>query len=166
MSPKKILIKKIMDPKKCESEKNFWSKTIGIWKNLCQKIFFGSNIFFVFHQFFFHRKAYISNMSLLLGLNPFKKFSVGGWWVVVKKHLEFRFCPYLGLRLEAWTKLNNFSLEFKDGDRYEFLVAKQLINTAVYVCVCVPNFSMMILDNWSNISQRKWNKIKKWKKIK
>ena len=50
-------------------------------------------------------------MSLLLGPEPFQKFGVGGggggggWWS--KGILEFRFGPNLGLRLEAWTKLNN-----------------------------------------------------------
>ena len=34
---------------------------------------------------------------------PKKKFGVGGW---SKGILEFRFGPTLGLRLEAWTKLN------------------------------------------------------------
>ena len=34
-------------------------------------------------QFLILRLAYISNMSLLLGLEPFQKFGVGGgwWWV-------------------------------------------------------------------------------------
>ena len=51
-------------------------------------------------------------MSLLLGLEPLQKFAVvvggggGGWWWS-KGILEFRFGPNLGLRLEAWTKLNN-----------------------------------------------------------
>ena len=39
-------------------------------------------------------------MSLLLGIEPFKKFVVGGgggWWS--KDILEFRFGPNLGLRL-------------------------------------------------------------------
>ena len=47
-------------------------------------------------------------MTLLLGPEPFQKFGVGGggwWWS--KGILEFRFGPNLGLRLEAWTKLNN-----------------------------------------------------------
>ena len=39
-------------------------------------------------QFLILRKAYISNMSLLLGPEPFQKFVVGGWvgggWVGVK----------------------------------------------------------------------------------
>ena len=45
-------------------------------------------------------------MSLLLGLEPLQKFAVvvGGGWS--KGILEFRFGPDLGLRLEAWTKLN------------------------------------------------------------
>ena len=51
-------------------------------------------------------------MSLLLGLEPLKKFAVvvmvggggGGGWS--KGILEFRFGPNLGLRLEAWTKRN------------------------------------------------------------
>ena len=53
-------------------------------------------------------------MSLLLGIETFQKFAVvvvggggGGWWWS-KGILEFRFGPNLGLRLEAWTKLNNF----------------------------------------------------------
>ena len=41
-------------------------------------------------------------MSLLLGLEPFKKFGVGEWWL--KGIVEFRFGPNLGLRLEAGTK--------------------------------------------------------------
>ena len=50
-------------------------------------------------------------MSLLLGPEPFQKFGVvggwvGGWWWWSKGILEFRFGPNLGLRLEAWTKLN------------------------------------------------------------
>ena len=32
--------------------------------------------------------AYKSNISLLLGLEPFKKFGMGGWVVVVKRHLR------------------------------------------------------------------------------
>ena len=48
-------------------------------------------------------------MSVLLGLEPFQKFGVGGgWWS--KGILEFRFGPNLGLRLEAGTKLNNVSI--------------------------------------------------------
>ena len=50
-------------------------------------------------------------MSLVLGPEPFQKFGVGGgwWWVGgwSKGILEFRFSPNLGLRLGAWTKLNN-----------------------------------------------------------
>ena len=51
----------------------------------------------------------MSNMSLLLGPEPFQKFGVGGGWVGgwSKGILEFRFGPNLGLRLEAGTKLNN-----------------------------------------------------------
>ena len=46
-------------------------------------------------------------MSVLLGLEPFKKFGVGvsGGWS--KDILEFRFGPNLGLRLETGIKLNN-----------------------------------------------------------
>ena len=41
----------------------------------------------------------------LLGPEPFQKFAVGGgWWS--KGILELHFGPYLGLRLEAGTKLN------------------------------------------------------------
>ena len=40
-------------------------------------------------QFFNLRWTYISNMSVLLGLEPFQKFGVGGgWWVVVKRHFR------------------------------------------------------------------------------
>ena len=56
-------------------------------------------------------------MSLLLGIETFQKFAVvvvggggGGWWWS-KGILEFRFGPNLGLRLEAWTKLNNNKME-------------------------------------------------------
>ena len=37
--------------------------------------------------------TYISNMSLLLGIEPFQKFAVGGGWL--KGILEFRFAPNL-----------------------------------------------------------------------
>ena len=55
-------------------------------------------------------------MSVLFGLEPFQKFGVGGgglvvggwWWS--KDILEFRFGPNLGIKLEAWTKLNKSSL--------------------------------------------------------
>ena len=49
------------------------------------------------------------NMNILLGQEPFQKFTVvvGGWCWWSKGILEFRFGPNLGLRLEAWTKLNN-----------------------------------------------------------
>ena len=48
----------------------------------------------------------ISNMSLLLGLEPFQKFGMGGGgWS--KGILEFCFRPNLGLILEAGTKLSN-----------------------------------------------------------
>ena len=51
-------------------------------------------------------------MSLLGGPELFQKFGVGGgWWS--KDILEFRFGLNLGLRLEAWTKLNNI---FKNID--------------------------------------------------
>ena len=45
-------------------------------------------------------------MSLLLDLEPFQKLAVvvGGWLKVIS---EFHFGPNLGLRLAAWTKLNN-----------------------------------------------------------
>ena len=45
------------------------------------------------------------NISLLLGLEPFKKFSVGGggWWVVVDTTVNIVFCfgPRLGLKTEV-----------------------------------------------------------------
>ena len=46
----------------------------------------------------------LRNMSLLLGLEPFQKFGLGGggWWSI-----EIRFGPNRGLIFEAWTKLNN-----------------------------------------------------------
>ena len=40
-----------------------------------------------------------------VGLEPFRKFGVGGWWS--KGILKYRFGPNLGRRLEARTKLNN-----------------------------------------------------------
>ena len=43
---------------------------------------------------------------VLLGLEALT-FSVGGWRWWSKGIFEFRFGPNLGLRLEAWTKLNN-----------------------------------------------------------
>ena len=46
-------------------------------------------------------------MTVLLGIESFQKFAVGGWWS--KGILEFRFGPNLGLRLEAGTKLNNIT---------------------------------------------------------
>ena len=50
-------------------------------------------------------------MSHLLCSEPFQKFGVGGGggggWS--KGILEFRFGPNLGLKLEAWTKLNNIA---------------------------------------------------------
>ena len=67
-------------------------------------------------------------MSLLLGIETFQKFAVvvvggvgGGWWS--KGILEFRFGPNLGLRLEAWTKLNKN--------------IKPNLCVCVFVCVCV-----------------------------
>ena len=45
-------------------------------------------------------KVYMPNISLLLGLEPFKKFSVGGgwWWWVVDTTVNIMFC--FGPRLE------------------------------------------------------------------
>ena len=56
-------------------------------------------------------------MSLILGLEPFQKLGVGGgdvgwWWS--KGILELRLGPNLGLRPEAWTKLNNNHTILKD----------------------------------------------------
>ena len=42
-------------------------------------------------------------MSLLLVIEPFQKFAVGGGWS--KGILKLRFGPNLGLRLEAGTKI-------------------------------------------------------------
>ena len=70
-------------------------------------------------------------MNLLLGIETFQKFAVvvvggvgGGWWS--KGILEFRFGPNLGLRLEAWTKLNKN--------------IKPNLCVCVFVCVCVYFF--------------------------
>ena len=43
-------------------------------------------------------KAYVSNLSLLVCLEPFKKFSVGGWWWWVGNTVNIVFCfgPRLG----------------------------------------------------------------------
>ena len=50
-------------------------------------------------------------MSILLGLEPFQKLAVGGWWVVggggQKTFESSALVQTLDLRLEAWTKLNN-----------------------------------------------------------
>ena len=52
-------------------------------------------------QFLCHRLAYISNMNILLMIEPFKKLGVvGGWlwlWWWAKGILEFRFGPNLRL---------------------------------------------------------------------
>ena len=59
---------------------------------------------------FLDKPIYQVHMSLLLCLEPFQKFAVGGggcWWSKVT--LKFRFGPNLGLRLEAGTKLNNIN---------------------------------------------------------
>ena len=42
----------------------------------------------------------------------------GGWWS--KGILEFRFGPNLGLRLEAWTKLNNISISWNIKNILEY----------------------------------------------
>ena len=58
------------------------------------------NVFGMRGIFLTLRYAYISNMSLLLGLEPFQKFAVGGggwWWGWSKDILEFRFGPNLVL---------------------------------------------------------------------
>ena len=49
-------------------------------------------------------------MCLLLSLEPFQKFAVGGGWS--KDILEFRFGPNLGLRLKAETKLKKRKLNW------------------------------------------------------
>ena len=50
-------------------------------------------------------EVYMPNISLLLGLEPFKKFSVGGGggWVVVDTTVNIVFCfgPRLGLKTEV-----------------------------------------------------------------
>ena len=72
-------------------------------------------------QFLILRWAYISNMSLLIGLEPFHKFAVGGGggggWS--KGILEFHFGPNLGLRLEAGTKLNNIITELSSLNKHD-----------------------------------------------
>ena len=56
-------------------------------------------------SFFSLREAYVLSFSLLLCLEPCKKFSVvvGGWWFTV--NLVFCFGPKLWFW--TWTKLNN-----------------------------------------------------------
>ena len=46
-------------------------------------------------------KAYVSNLSLLVCLEPFKKFSVGGWVVGNTVNIVFYFGPRLGLKTEV-----------------------------------------------------------------
>ena len=56
-------------------------------------------------QYLILREAYILNLSLLLGLEPFQKFAVGeGWWS--KGILEFRFGPNLGSKMNKIIKRN------------------------------------------------------------
>ena len=61
-------------------------------------------------QFLSLRQAYISDMSILLGLEPFQKLAVGGGWVVVgggqKAFQSSALVQTLDLGFEAWTKLN------------------------------------------------------------
>ena len=50
-------------------------------------------------------EAYIPNLSPLVCLEPFKKFSVGGWVVVdTTVNIVFCFGPRLGLKTEVWAQ--------------------------------------------------------------
>ena len=58
-------------------------------------------------------KAYVSNLSLLVCLEPFKKFSVGGWWwwwVGNTVNIVFCFGPRLGLKTEVSAQAEQFLL--------------------------------------------------------
>ena len=57
-------------------------------------------------SFFSLREAYVLSFSLLLCLEPCKKFSVGGWWWWSTVNLVFCFGPKLWFW--TWTKLNNY----------------------------------------------------------
>ena len=59
-------------------------------------------------QFLSLRQAYISDMSILLGLEPFKKLAVVGGGGL-KAFQSSALVQTLDLGLEAWTKLNNSS---------------------------------------------------------
>ena len=61
-------------------------------------------------KFLFHQRPSSINLSLLLGLGPFQKFCVVGWWLWSKDIWDFCYGPNLGPKLEAWTKLNNVLL--------------------------------------------------------
>ena len=113
-----FLVQNFLVPKK------FWSKTyLGPTKILGLKKIFGSKRIlsqkFVggplgnrvkfdgegwVDKFLSLRQVYISNLSLLLALEPFKKLAVGGgWWVggwVVKRHFS----------VLLWTKASGFGL--------------------------------------------------------
>ena len=58
------------------------------------------------------RQAYISDMSILLGLEPIQKLAVVGGWVVggQKAFQSSALVQTLDFGLEAWTKLNNTSI--------------------------------------------------------
>ena len=58
----------------------------------------------------------MSNISLLLGKEPFKKFVVvggGGWWVGNTANIMFCFGPRLGLKTEVWAQAEQKQIFFK-----------------------------------------------------
>ena len=57
-------------------------------------------------QFLSLRQAYISDMSILLGLEPFQKLAVVGGGGGLKAFQSSALVQTLDLGLDAWTKLN------------------------------------------------------------
>ena len=54
-------------------------------------------------------EAYILNLGPIQSLEPYKKFSVGGGWVVGESTVNLAFCFAPKLWFWTWTKLNNIS---------------------------------------------------------
>ena len=100
-------------------------------------------------------------MSLLLGLEPFQKFAVvggggGGWWWWSKGILEFRFGPNLGLRLEAWTKLNNIFSQMFQSFLHPDLSVPSLHRQLIIIVVQVSKDSLCLsemIETLMNISE-------------
>ena len=66
-------------------------------------------------------KAYVSNLSLLVCLEPFKKFSVGGWvgggWVANTVNIVFCFGPRLGPKTGVLAQAEQFWTPDIDDNR-------------------------------------------------